>query len=273
MAALLAHRARHVVSCEIHAGLARFAAERTSSVPASATRGRAAATALVPSGGSRFEAIVLSGSVPFVPQALLQRLAVGGRMVAIVGEAPVMNAQLITRSAEHQLRCREPVRDRRRSRWSISRARTTFRLLTACPGRRHPKQLPTAAERRTPGVAGRRGAPPRWCSTCASPGKSRSRSCPAACTIPMSQIPASLDELDPRPSDRVPLPSRHAQHAGRRRSSNATDTTRGVSTSPAASTAGHVPVDPDDCATYWTTAATEPRDRDAAIRNPTPRHR
>ena len=44
--------------------------------------------------------IVLSESVPFVRHAMMQRLAVGGRMVAIVGEAPVMNAQLITRGTE-----------------------------------------------------------------------------------------------------------------------------------------------------------------------------
>ena len=99
MAGLLAHRARHVVSCEIHTGLAGFAKanlERAGirNVTVEARNGA------LPSGGSRFEAIVLSGSVPFVPQDMLQRLAVGGRMVAIVGEAPVMNAQLITRSTE-----------------------------------------------------------------------------------------------------------------------------------------------------------------------------
>jgi protein-L-isoaspartate(D-aspartate) O-methyltransferase len=99
MAALLAHRARHVVSCEIHAGLAGFA---KANLERAGIRNVTVETrnGALPSGGSRFEAIVLSGSVPFVPQDMLQRLAVGGRMVAIVGEAPVMNAQLITRSTE-----------------------------------------------------------------------------------------------------------------------------------------------------------------------------
>jgi protein-L-isoaspartate(D-aspartate) O-methyltransferase len=38
--------------------------------------------------------------VAFVPDAVLQALSPGGRVVAIVGEAPVMTAQLITRTAE-----------------------------------------------------------------------------------------------------------------------------------------------------------------------------
>jgi protein-L-isoaspartate(D-aspartate) O-methyltransferase len=37
-----------------------------------------------------------------VPEALLERLSIGGRLVAIVGELPIMSAQLITRVAERQ---------------------------------------------------------------------------------------------------------------------------------------------------------------------------
>jgi protein-L-isoaspartate(D-aspartate) O-methyltransferase len=43
-----------------------------------------------------FDVIVLTGSTPLLPDALRRRLKVGGRMFAIVGEAPVMQAQLIT---------------------------------------------------------------------------------------------------------------------------------------------------------------------------------
>ena len=53
-----------------------------------------------PSGNARFEVIVLSGSVPFVPESMLQRLSVGGRLAAIVGEGPAMEAQVITRTTE-----------------------------------------------------------------------------------------------------------------------------------------------------------------------------
>ncbi|MBL8421347.1 MAG: protein-L-isoaspartate O-methyltransferase, partial [Dechloromonas sp.] len=47
-----------------------------------------------------YDAIVVSGSLPTLPDALLKQLRVGGRLAAIVGEAPVMEAQLITCSSE-----------------------------------------------------------------------------------------------------------------------------------------------------------------------------
>jgi protein-L-isoaspartate(D-aspartate) O-methyltransferase len=46
-----------------------------------------------------FDVIVLTGSTPLLSDALLRRLKVGGRLFAIMGEAPVMTAQLITRTA------------------------------------------------------------------------------------------------------------------------------------------------------------------------------
>ncbi|MFU2486028.1 protein-L-isoaspartate O-methyltransferase family protein [Thauera sp. WH-1] len=51
-----------------------------------------------------YDAIVLSGGVPFVPQALLEQLKVGGRLFAFVGQAPVMKARLITCEAEGRFR-------------------------------------------------------------------------------------------------------------------------------------------------------------------------
>lgn len=46
---------------------------------------------------SMFDAIAISGAVERVPEHLLQQLSPGGRMVAIVGSAPVMQAVLIER--------------------------------------------------------------------------------------------------------------------------------------------------------------------------------
>ncbi len=43
--------------------------------------------------------IVLTGSTPVLPKALLDQLAPGGRLFAVVGEAPVMVARLVTCSA------------------------------------------------------------------------------------------------------------------------------------------------------------------------------
>ena len=43
-----------------------------------------------------FDVIVLSGSVAEVPRALLAQLKPGGRLVAVVGQLPIMRAVLLT---------------------------------------------------------------------------------------------------------------------------------------------------------------------------------
>ncbi len=47
-----------------------------------------------------YDVIVATGSLPVVPEALRQQLRIGGRLAAVVGTAPVMSAQLITRVSE-----------------------------------------------------------------------------------------------------------------------------------------------------------------------------
>jgi protein-L-isoaspartate(D-aspartate) O-methyltransferase len=49
-------------------------------------------------GEAEYDAIVLTASVPMVPEAYKQQLKVGGRLFAIVGDAPAMHAQQITRT-------------------------------------------------------------------------------------------------------------------------------------------------------------------------------
>ena len=100
MAALLAHKAQHVTSLEINPELARFAA-------ANLQRAGVMNATVVQADGARgmanegpFDAIVLSGSVPEVPEVLLSQLKVGGRLAAIVGVEPVMRAMLITRTGD-----------------------------------------------------------------------------------------------------------------------------------------------------------------------------
>jgi protein-L-isoaspartate(D-aspartate) O-methyltransferase len=43
---------------------------------------------------------VLTGSVPVLPEAFQAELKVGGRLFAVIGEAPVMEGKLITCVAE-----------------------------------------------------------------------------------------------------------------------------------------------------------------------------
>jgi protein-L-isoaspartate(D-aspartate) O-methyltransferase len=50
-------------------------------------------------GEAEYDAIVLTASVPVLPEAFKQQLKVGGRLFAIVGDAPAMQAQLVTRTS------------------------------------------------------------------------------------------------------------------------------------------------------------------------------
>ena len=96
MAALLAHRARHVHSVEILPELKRLG---------EANLRRAGVANVTVDGGDAargwakqapYDVIVLTGSTPELPDAFLDQLAPGGRLFAVVGEAPVMEARLVT---------------------------------------------------------------------------------------------------------------------------------------------------------------------------------
>ena len=52
--------------------------------------------------GGPFDVIAITGSLPILPDSFQQQLSIGGRMVAIVGQSPVMQVLLITRVAEDQ---------------------------------------------------------------------------------------------------------------------------------------------------------------------------
>jgi protein-L-isoaspartate(D-aspartate) O-methyltransferase len=100
MAALLASRAQRVISLEIAPELAKFARENLSRAGLSNVEVRQAdGSTGLPAEGP-FDAIVLSGSVLEIPHALLDQLKVGGRLMAIVGDLPVMRATRVTRQSD-----------------------------------------------------------------------------------------------------------------------------------------------------------------------------
>jgi len=100
MAALLAHRARSVASLEIRPSLATMAGSNLQRAGITNAKVRVADGARGLSGDAPFDAIVLSGSTHAVPQALLEQLAPGGRLIAIVGDEPVMRAVRVRRTAD-----------------------------------------------------------------------------------------------------------------------------------------------------------------------------
>ena len=100
MAALIAAKAEFVYSVEIVPELVEFARANlkragVANVSVDLGDGACGWPLYAP-----YDVIVLSGSTPVLPEAIQQQLRVGGRLVAIVGEAPAMQVKLITRTGE-----------------------------------------------------------------------------------------------------------------------------------------------------------------------------
>lgn len=99
LTALLADRSHHVVSLEINPELHATARANLQGAGISNVDLRMADGSAGSLDAGPFDAIVLGGSVYEVPQALLDQLKVGGRLIAIVGEEPVMQTTLYTRTS------------------------------------------------------------------------------------------------------------------------------------------------------------------------------
>jgi protein-L-isoaspartate(D-aspartate) O-methyltransferase len=99
LTALFAHRAAQVYSVEIDPTLAAFG-------KANIARHGVDNVTLETGDGARgyakwgpYDVVLLTGSVPLMPRAVLESLAPGGRAFAVVGEAPVMTAKIFSCSA------------------------------------------------------------------------------------------------------------------------------------------------------------------------------
>jgi protein-L-isoaspartate(D-aspartate) O-methyltransferase len=100
MACLLAGLAGDVTSLEINAVLADQARENLRQAGVDNARVLHADGSVGLAQDGPYDAIVLSGSVAELPQALLlSQLKPGGRLLAIVGQEPIMRARLGTRGA------------------------------------------------------------------------------------------------------------------------------------------------------------------------------
>lgn len=102
MAALLAHKAQHVTTVEIVPGLAAFASANLSRNGVHNARVETGDASRGWSSRAPYDVIMVSGSLPVLPEELLAQLKIGGRLAAIVGDAPVMQAMLVTRRADNQ---------------------------------------------------------------------------------------------------------------------------------------------------------------------------
>jgi protein-L-isoaspartate(D-aspartate) O-methyltransferase len=89
-----------VTSVEIHPDLAQGARARLSALGIDNVKVEVGDAARGWAFGGPFDVIVLTGSLPMLPDAFQKQLKRGGRLFAIVGERPVMTARLIVRESD-----------------------------------------------------------------------------------------------------------------------------------------------------------------------------
>lgn len=101
MAALLAHRARHVTTVEIEPELKALAESNLAAYDIANVDVELGNGAQGWGGADEaYDVIVISGSLPVLPDVFLRQISVGGRIAVIIGEAPLMVAQIVTRTSD-----------------------------------------------------------------------------------------------------------------------------------------------------------------------------
>ena len=101
MAALLASRAKEVITLEVVPELAEMARENLLSAGIRNAEVKLADGATAAAALGQFDVIVLSGSVGKLPEGLIAQLNDGGRLSAIVGNLPVMRFTLVTKTGNN----------------------------------------------------------------------------------------------------------------------------------------------------------------------------
>lgn len=102
MTALLAHLADTVCSVEIHSELSQQAKQKLSAEEFDNVTFVVDDAANGYEQNGPYDVIILTGSVPQLPESFKQSLKPGGRLFAVIGSAPAMEATLITRVSSTQ---------------------------------------------------------------------------------------------------------------------------------------------------------------------------
>ncbi len=97
LTALLARLAREIVSVDIYDDFVASASTRLGKLGYGNVRLEAGDALHGWSAGAPWDVIAVTGSVPELALAFGEQLAPGGRLFIVVGEAPVMDARLVTR--------------------------------------------------------------------------------------------------------------------------------------------------------------------------------
>ena len=100
LTALLAHKGRHVTAVEISPELKDMAEKNLAKAGITNVTVELGNAAQGWAKGAPYDVIVVSGSLAALPEAFLKEVKVGGRIVAVIGEPPVMSCNVISRVAE-----------------------------------------------------------------------------------------------------------------------------------------------------------------------------
>lgn len=108
LTALLAHCAKRVIALEIEPDLATVARTNLRQAGIHNADVRQADGASYSAPEAPFDVILLCGAVVQLPEQLMSQLKPGGRLMAIVGQEPIMHATLVTRGAGGSLEQKQP---------------------------------------------------------------------------------------------------------------------------------------------------------------------
>ena len=100
--ALLASLGEHVYSVDINAEMTRTASDKLADRGISNVTLETGDAARGWDAHAPYDVIVITGSLPLLPTSFKQTLKEGGRLVAVVGDSPVMEVVLITRVGESE---------------------------------------------------------------------------------------------------------------------------------------------------------------------------
>ena len=100
--ALLASQSRHVITVDIDADAQKHAEEKLNAHQITNVTYEVGDAALGWDKHKPYDVIAITGSLPILPEIFQRNLNVGGRLFAIVGDAPVMEAILITRVKDNE---------------------------------------------------------------------------------------------------------------------------------------------------------------------------
>ncbi|MCK4863980.1 MAG: protein-L-isoaspartate O-methyltransferase [Gammaproteobacteria bacterium] len=95
--ALLASLSRHVITVDIDADMQKRAEEKLNAHQITNVTYEVGDAALGWDKHKPYDVILITGSLPILPETFQRNLNVGGRLIAIVGDSPAMEVILITR--------------------------------------------------------------------------------------------------------------------------------------------------------------------------------